>query len=77
MSRGFEAIEALAASKSGAFCMGDSVSLADICLIPQLYNANRFGIELGPYPKLAAINTHCMTLEAFQRAAPRRQPDST
>ncbi len=77
MSRGFEAIEALAASNSGAFCMGDSVSLADICLIPQLYNANRFGIELGPYPKLAAINTHCMTLEAFQRAAPRRQPDST
>ena len=77
MSRGFEAIEALAASKSGAFCMGDSVSLADICLIPQLYNANRFGIELGLYPKLAAINTHCMTLEAFQRAAPRRQPDST
>ena len=77
MSRGFEAIEALAASNSGAFCMGDSVSLADICLIPQLYNANRFGIELGPYPKLAAVNTHCMTLEAFQRAAPRRQPDST
>ena len=77
MSRGFEAIEALVASKSGAFCMGDSVSLADVCLIPQLYNANRFGIELGPYPKLAAINTHCLTLEAFQRAAPRRQPDST
>ena len=77
MSRGFEAIEALVASRSGAFCMGDSVSLADVCLIPQLYNAKRFGIELGPYPKLAAINTHCMTLEAFQRAAPEQQPDST
>ena len=76
MSRGFEALETLAASTQGTFCMGDSVSLADVCLIPQLYNANRFGIELGPYPTLAAINTHCLTLEAFQSAAPEQQPDS-
>ena len=55
--------------------MGDSVSLADVCLIPQLYNANRFGIDLGPYPTLAAINTHCLTLDAFKSAAPEQQPD--
>ena len=76
MSRGFEALETLAASTQGTFCMGDSVSLADVCLIPQLYNANRFGIDLGPYPTLAAINTHCLTLDAFKSAAPEQQPDS-
>ena len=75
MSRGFEALETLAASTQGTFCMGDSVSLADVCLIPQLYNANRFGIDLGPYPTLAAINTHCLTLDAFKSAAPEQQPD--
>ena len=75
MSRGFGALETLANSTQGAFCMGDSVSLADVCLIPQFYNANRFGIELEPYPKLAAINSHCLTQEAFQKAAPEQQPD--
>ena len=44
MSRGFGALETLATATQGAFCMGESVSLADVCLIPQLYNANRFGI---------------------------------
>ena len=76
MSRGFEALETLAVSTQGTFCMGDSVSIADVCLIPQLYNANRFGIDLGPYPTLAAINTHCLTLDAFKSAAPEQQPDS-
>jgi maleylacetoacetate isomerase len=75
MSRGFEALETLAASTQGTFCIGDSVSLADVCLIPQLYNANRFGIELEPYPTLAAINMHCLSLEAFQMAGPEQQPD--
>ncbi len=75
MSRGFAALETLTTSSGSTFSVGDSVSLADVCLIPQLYNANRFGIELEPYPKLAAVNEHCLTLEAFQRAAPEQQPD--
>ncbi len=60
----------------GRFCHGDTPGLADCCLVPQLANARRFKCELAPYQTLLAIEAHCQGLEAFQRAAPDRQPDA-
>ncbi|MBA4697304.1 MAG: maleylacetoacetate isomerase [Legionella sp.] len=72
LTEGFNALERKLKTKPqmAPFCDGDSVTLADICLIPQIYNAVRFGFSLEPYPRLSAINAHCLTLKAFRDAAP-------
>lgn len=67
---GFDACEALIADQSGPYCFGKQISLADICLVPQLANARRFGVALR-WPRLAAAEKSCLALEAFSRAAPR------
>jgi maleylacetoacetate isomerase len=74
--RGLAALEALVAGhpETGAFCHGDTPTLADICLVPQLYNARRGGLDLGPYPSLVRIDEKCLGLDAFARAAPEQQP---
>jgi maleylpyruvate isomerase len=63
-------------SKQDKFCFGDTPTMADLCLVPQLANARRFGIDLPEYPKLLAIEAACMSLPAFANAAPERQPDA-
>ncbi|SNS67874.1 maleylacetoacetate isomerase [Noviherbaspirillum humi] len=75
---GLEAIEAeLARSpKRGRFCFGDTPTLADICLVPQMFNAARFGVDLSRYPTLSAIDAECNKLPAFQQAHPGKQVDS-
>lgn len=75
---GFEALETQVKQHSlaGRYCFADAPTLADLCLVPQLYNARRFGCELAPYPTLLAIDAHCRTLETFRRAAPELQPDA-
>ncbi len=74
---GLEAVEAqVAAGPAGQFCVGDTPGLADCCLVPQLFNARRFGCDLTAYPTLLAIEKNCDALEAFQRAAPGKQPDA-
>jgi maleylpyruvate isomerase len=60
----------------GKFCFGDMPTLADICLVPQLANARRFGCDLSVYPKLLQIETACAALSAFADAAPEKQPDA-
>ena len=60
---------------TGAFCQGDSPTLADCCLIPQMYNARRFGLDLSPYPTLLRIEQACLALPAFDLARPENQPD--
>ena len=60
---------------NGRFCFGDAVSLADICLIPQVYNALRFDCPLQDYPTIGAIYGHCQSLPAFAAASPETQPD--
>lgn len=57
-------------SHQGPFCFGDQVSLADVCLVPQVYNAKRFDVDLSAYPTLCAIDQHCLSLPAFINAAP-------
>jgi maleylacetoacetate isomerase len=75
---GLEALEAALAGSpdTSAFCHGDQPSIADCCLIPQLFNARRFGCDLSDYPTLLAIEKVCLELSAFRDAAPERQPDA-
>lgn len=75
---GFSALEqmVLSAPKRGKFCFGDTPTLADLCLVPQLSNARRFSCDLSPYPTLVQIDAHCATLPAFAEAAPEKQPDA-
>lgn len=63
-------------AKRGRFCFGDTPTLADCCLVPQLFNAQRFGIDLAPYPTLVKIDEECAKLAAFAQAHPARQPDA-
>ena len=79
MSEGFDALEQrLAANKTrGNFCYGDSPTLADCYLIPQVSSARRFKVDLSPYPNIVAIDTNCRTLKAFADADPMMQPDAT
>jgi len=60
----------------GKFCFGDAPTLADICLIPQLGNARRYGCDLAKYPAILEIEKNCNALAAFANAAPERQPDA-
>ena len=75
---GLAALEAqLAAdSRTGAFCHGEKPTLADVCLVPQLANARRYAFSIDVYPTLGRIESRCLALDAFARAAPDRQPDA-
>lgn len=79
VTEGFRSLEQLAGlySKNGRYCYGDSASLADICLVPQMYNARRFDTDLKPFPKLVAISSHLESLPEFAAARPEVQPDAT
>ncbi|WDZ76166.1 maleylacetoacetate isomerase [Ensifer adhaerens] len=59
---------------TGRFCHGDSPTMADFCLVPQVYNARRWDVDLSAYPRLVAIDEHCAEIEAFARAHPDRTP---
>ncbi len=61
---------------TGSYCFGDAPTLADICLVPQVFNARRYQCKLDDYPTLMQIYERCMELEAFQQAAPEQQPDA-
>ncbi len=62
--------EMVARGPSGAFCAGDTITVADICLVPQFYNAKRWEVDLTPYPKLVEIEARCTALDAFASAHP-------
>ncbi|MGI2103587.1 maleylacetoacetate isomerase [Shewanella frigidimarina] len=74
---GFAALEQQLSQYLGRFCFGDTPSLADICLIPQVYNAKRFNLELAAYPNIVRIWDECHKLPAFVNAAPEQQHDAT
>jgi maleylacetoacetate isomerase len=77
IAEGFEALESLLAGdrRTGAFCHGDEPGFADIALVPQVVNSERYKLDLAPYPTIARIFQRCMQLEAFAAAHPDRQPD--
>src|SRR5947209_6434650 len=73
---GLGACEALIAGESGPFCFGAAPTLADLCLIPQLGNARRFGVDLSAFPRLLQVELAAKNTKAFADAAPERQPDA-
>ena len=74
---GFEAIEKqLAERTTGAYCFGATPTLADVCLVPQVANAERLNVDMAPYPRIRAINEACLRLTPFADAHPTRQPDA-
>jgi maleylacetoacetate isomerase len=76
MAAGFSALEEMLAKNSGIFCYGDAPSLADICLIPQIYNARLVQLDLAPFPTLVRIEEAAYRLPAFVQARPENQPDA-
>jgi maleylacetoacetate isomerase len=78
VASGFMALEAEAARAGGdgGHLLGSTVTLADICLVPQMYNARRLDCDLAPYPRLRAVSAHLEGLAAFAKAAPAVQPDA-
>ena len=73
MPKGLAGVEALLdPDRDGAFCVGPTPTLADICLIPQVYNARRWGIDLAPFPQIRAVDWACADLPAFAAAHPDR-----
>jgi maleylacetoacetate isomerase len=76
---GFDGIEPMLAKdgRAGEFCHGDIPTLADICLVPQVFNARRYpSFDMKPYPTIRRIFDNCMRLDAFDRAQPEKQPDA-
>lgn len=76
ITSGFNALEKILQSTAGKYCVGDEVSMADVCLVPQVANAERFKVDLSPYPTISHINKALLALEAFQVSHPCRQPDT-
>lgn len=78
IAEGMAGVEGMLAGSgdTGEFCHGDTPTMADCCLVPQFYNAERFGCDMSGYPTAARINTTCLALDAFQRALPEVQPDA-
>lgn len=75
---GFDALEQLLSGNpsTGEFCEGDEPSMADCCVVPQVYNARRFGVDMARYPFLSRINQRCLSMPEFADALPENQPDA-
>jgi len=73
---GLAKLEAELADNKGKFCHGDAPTMADCCLVPQIFNARRYDSDLAPYPATMRVFDACMKLEAFDRAQPAKQPDA-
>lgn len=73
---GFRALEKKLAQTSVTYCVGDEISLVDVCLVPQVYNAERFNVNLDPFPTIRRVTSSLRLLPAFINAAPEQQPDA-
>jgi len=76
IGEGFGALEQLTARHGGAFIFGDAPTMADCCLVPQVYSAERFKVDLSPFPRLLAAADRARALPAFEAAHPSRQADA-
>ena len=75
---GFGGLERMLAQESeGLYCAGDQISLADICLVPQVFNARRWGVDMSPYPRITAVDAELTTIPAFAAAHPDRVKPGT
>ncbi|MCA9514906.1 MAG: maleylacetoacetate isomerase [Myxococcales bacterium] len=76
IERGFEGLEAILADVAGTYAFGDEVTLADLMIVPQVYNAHRFACEMARFPTIARVAAAAGELDAFRRAHPSGQPDT-
>ncbi|KAM6335514.1 maleylacetoacetate isomerase [Podargus strigoides] len=76
IASGFQALEQILQHTAGCYCVGDEVSMADLCLVPQVFNAERYKVDMGPYPTITRINKALLELEAFKVSHPSQQPDT-
>lgn len=76
LAEGFTALEAAVAAHGGTYAYGETPTLADVCIVPQVYGARRFGVDLAPYPTLVAAADRAAAHPAFTAAHPSRQPDA-
>jgi maleylacetoacetate isomerase len=75
LRKGFIAIEEILKITAGKYCIGDEISIADLCLVPQVYGANRFNVSLNDFPIVKRINEELEKLDEFKKAHPSKQPD--
>jgi maleylpyruvate isomerase len=73
---GFAAIDRQLSERDGLYCAGGTPTLADVCLVPQVFNAKRLDVDLGPYPRIRQVFDNLMAVPAFADAQPSRQPDA-
>ncbi|XP_061405862.1 maleylacetoacetate isomerase isoform X2 [Lethenteron reissneri] len=76
ITKGFQAVEQMLQKTAGKYCVGDEVTMADLCLVPQVYNATRFKVDLAAFPTLRRVHGALEQLEAFRVAHAARQPDT-
>ena len=76
IKKGLIVCESFLKSRAKTFCFGDELSLADCFLIPQIYNAERFKVDMKEFPTLERVNQHCLKIPAFEKALPENQPDA-
>ena len=78
ISEGFRALETVISSSeyTGTYCFGDTLTLADVCLIPMIQNGRRYNVPMEEFPTLVRIDAACRELAAFKKAAPENQPDA-
>ncbi|XP_035598789.1 maleylacetoacetate isomerase isoform X2 [Oncorhynchus keta] len=76
IQRGFEALEPILKETASKYCVGDEISMADICLVPQVYNAERFKVDVDQFPTIKRLNQTLMKVEAFKVSHPSCQPDT-
>lgn len=76
ISTRFSDLEVILKDCSGKYCVGDEVTMADLCLAPQVYNAGRFGVDMSKFPVISRINENLMKIPAFEKGHPAKQPDT-
>lgn len=76
INRGFQALEPMLKETAGKYCVGDEISMADICLVPQVYNAERFKVDIEQYPTIKRLNAALLEIDAFRTSHPSCQPDT-
>lgn len=76
INQGFQALEPILKETAGKYCVGDEISMADICLVPQVYNADRFKVDIEQYPTIKRLNAALMEIDAFRASHPSCQPDT-
>ncbi len=77
MHRAFLSVESVLADSNSSYCFGEVPGMADVCLVPQIYNAHRMNVRLNDFPNIERVVKNCSQLEPFRLAAPENQPDST